>query len=173
VSDNDCRQYFESEAPTDLVAACCEPAESHSRIGAPLVSEVPVTGMPRLALLILMVLVPSLAAAPPVQRPLPAAARRRVDFQRDIKPIFTRHCFSCHGPRRQESDYRLDRARTAISGGDRKQNPIRPGKSAESPLIRFVAGLDPDTKMPPKGPRLQAGEIAILRAWTMRSRVSS
>ena len=165
MSDNDCRQYFESEAPTDLVAACCEPAESHSRIGAPLVSEVPVTGMPRLALLILMVLVPSLAAAPPVQRPLPAAARRRVDFQRDIKPIFTRHCFSCHGPRRQESDYRLDRARTAISGGDRKQNPIRPGKSAESPLIRFVAGLDPDTKMPPKGPRLQAGEIAILRAW--------
>lgn len=121
--------------------------------------------MPRLRLLVLLVITTSLAAAPPVRRPLPAAVKRRIDFQRDVRPIFTRHCFSCHGPRRQESDYRLDRARIAISGGDREQKPIRPGKSAESPLIRYVAGLDPDTKMPPKGPRLRPAEIAVLRAW--------
>ena len=28
---------------------------------------------------------------------LPAAARRPVEFTRDIQPIFERSCYSCHG----------------------------------------------------------------------------
>jgi len=105
---------------------------------------------------------PTGRAAPPS---LPPAAKGTVDFEEDIRPIFARHCLSCHGPKRQESDYRLDRARVAISGGDREQNPIRPGQGAASPLLKYVAGLDPDTKMPPKGPRLTTRQIALLRAW--------
>ncbi len=101
-------------------------------------------------------------AAPPR---LPPALKRSVDFDKDIRPIFARHCLACHGPKRQESDYRLDRARVAISGGDREQRPIRPGQGAASPLLQYVAGLDPDTKMPPKGPRLTTRQIALLRAW--------
>ena len=101
-------------------------------------------------------------AAPPR---LPPAVKRTVDFDTDIRPIFSRHCYSCHGPKRQESDYRLDRARVAISGGDREQKPIRPGRGADSPLLKYVAGLDPDTKMPPKGPRLITRQVALLRAW--------
>ncbi|MDP7273884.1 MAG: PSD1 and planctomycete cytochrome C domain-containing protein [Planctomycetaceae bacterium] len=111
----------------------------------------------------------------PVGDPLPAAAgnrpglppplKRKVDFDRDIQPLLVRHCLSCHGPKRQESDYRLDRSRIAISGGDRQQRPIRPGRSAQSPLIHYVAGTDPDTRMPPKGPGLTRAQVALLRAW--------
>jgi hypothetical protein len=39
-----------------------------------------------------------------------------------------------------------------------------PGKSAESKLIRMVAGLE-DKKMPPAGPRLTQQEITLLRSW--------
>src|SRR5262249_22982681 len=42
---------------------------------------------------------------------------------------------------------------------------IIPGKSAASPLVKFVAGLDPDVKMPPKGKALTAEEVGLLRAW--------
>lgn len=52
-----------------------------------------------------------------------------------------------------------------MEGGDDHAPDIRPGKSAESPLIQFVAGIDPDLKMPPKGDRLTAEQIGILRAW--------
>ena len=30
--------------------------------------------------------------------PLPAAADRKIDFVRDIRPIFQRSCYRCHGP---------------------------------------------------------------------------
>jgi len=121
-----------------------------------------VTGPRSLAVVILGFAVATGHTAP---RDLPPAVKRRVDFDRDVRPIFARHCFSCHGPKRQESDYRLDRARIAVSGGDLGQKPIRPGNGAASPLLRYVAGLDPDTRMPPKGPRLDRKQVAVLRAW--------
>ncbi len=115
-----------------------------------------------LGILILALAHPTGQAAPPR---LPAAAKRNVDFDQDIRPIFARHCFACHGSKRQESDYRLDRARVAISGGDRKQKPIRPGHGADSPLLLYAARVDPDNRMPPDGPGLDARELGLLRAW--------
>ena len=96
---------------------------------------------------------------------LPPAATRPVDFARDIQPLFARHCYSCHGPEKQKGQLRLDRKADALKGGDSHAPDILPGKSAESPLIRFVAGLDKDLLMPPKGERLSAEQISLLRAW--------
>jgi mono/diheme cytochrome c family protein len=99
---------------------------------------------------------------------LPSPATRTVDFAHDVRPILQEHCVGCHGPEKQKSGYRLDARDTAIKGGDSGDAAIIPGKSAESPLIQFVAGLDADKLMPPKKsdkPRLKAGEIGVLRAW--------
>ncbi len=96
---------------------------------------------------------------------LPPPASRAVDFARDIKPIFEANCFSCHGPQKQKSQFRLDRKSDALKGGDSHAPDIVPGKSAESPLIHFVAGLVPDMKMPAKGDPLTREQIALLRAW--------
>ncbi|HLQ47211.1 MAG TPA: PSD1 and planctomycete cytochrome C domain-containing protein [Planctomycetaceae bacterium] len=95
---------------------------------------------------------------------LPPAAARKIDFVKEVQPIFVAKCYSCHGPQKQESAYRLDHQPTALKGGDIGPAVI-PGKSAESPLIRYVAGVDPDIKMPPEGERLTAEQVAILRAW--------
>ncbi len=95
---------------------------------------------------------------------LPPAAGRKVDFAADVKPIFAKHYISCHGPEKQKSDYRLDVKQSALNGGA-IGGGIKPGKSDQSKLIHFVAGLDEEILMPPKGKKLTSDEISILRAW--------
>ena len=99
---------------------------------------------------------------------LPPSVQHAVDFAHDVRPILQERCFGCHGSEKQKSGYRLDARDAAIRGGDSGDAAIIPGKSADSPLIQFVAGLDADKLMPPKKsdkPRLTAGEIGVLRAW--------
>ncbi len=95
---------------------------------------------------------------------LPAVANRPVDFAKDIQPIFKSACYSCHGPEKQKSGYRLDAKSVALKGGDIGP-AIVPGNSADSPLIHYVADLVPDLLMPSKGERLSATQIGLLRAW--------
>jgi mono/diheme cytochrome c family protein len=96
---------------------------------------------------------------------LPPPAAVTVDFARDIQPIFTAHCVSCHGPEKQKSGFRLDDAHAATTGGDSRAPNIRPGDSAGSPLIHLVSGAIPEVVMPEKGDRLTSVEIGLLRAW--------
>ncbi len=96
---------------------------------------------------------------------LPPPAGRVVDFAKDIQPIFDAHCLKCHGPEKQKGGYRVDVKDAALKDGDNYAPNILPGKSAESPLIHFVAGLDPDMKMPSKGDPLTPEQIGLLRAW--------
>src|SRR4051812_25962108 len=96
---------------------------------------------------------------------LPPPAQERVDFEKEVKPIFAAHCIKCHGPEKQKGEFRLDRRESALKGGENHAPDIRPGHSAESPLIRFVSGAVPDMKMPQKGEPLTVEEIGLLRAW--------
>ncbi len=95
---------------------------------------------------------------------LPPPATRKVDFERDIRPILAANCFSCHGPKKQKSDFRLDDRMAALRGG-LEGLAIVPGKSLESELIVRVATIEPDRVMPPKGDRLTAEQVGLLRAW--------
>jgi mono/diheme cytochrome c family protein len=88
----------------------------------------------------------------------------KVDFVKDVQPIFANGCYSCHGEKKQLSGFRLDRKSDALRGGELGK-AIVPGKSSESPLVRYVSGEDKEIKMPPKGDRLTAAQVAKLRAW--------
>ena len=70
-------------------------------------------------------------------------------FDRDVRPIFEQSCFRCHGPEKPKSDFRLDNRAEALKGGDDNTNDIVPGRSDQSKLIAYVAGLDKDIQMPP------------------------
>lgn len=95
---------------------------------------------------------------------LPPAASRSVDFVTDIQPLLAANCYSCHGPERQKADVRWDVKSSVFRSGE-PEPLIVPGKSAESRVIHLVAGLAPDSLMPPKGEPLTAEEIGLLRAW--------
>ena len=84
-------------------------------------------------------------------QPLSAVSQTAtIDFTRDIRPIFADRCYSCHGPEKQKSGFRLDLKEPALAGGD-SGKVILPGKSRDSLLYRYIAGLHPEIRMPPKG----------------------
>src|SRR5438874_13642705 len=62
---------------------------------------------------------------------LPTPATRQVDFGKDIQPIFRAHCLGCHGPKKQEAEFRLYAKEIALKGGELGP-AIVPGNSAES-----------------------------------------
>jgi mono/diheme cytochrome c family protein len=119
----------------------------------------------RLCLLLLAVS-PLVRAAdgPGAPATLPPAVSRSVDYVSDVQPILAKSCYACHGPDKQRGGLRLDIKAAALKGGD-SGAVITPGRGADSLLIRYVARLDADKVMPPKGERLTAGQVAILRTW--------
>lgn len=95
---------------------------------------------------------------------LPGFAAADVDYVREVRPLLQKHCYACHGPDKQKSSLRFDVKADALKGGD-SGAAIVPGKSGESPLLHRVASTDKATRMPPRGDRLTAEEIATLRTW--------
>lgn len=89
----------------------------------------------------------------------------KVDFARDIQPIFIKRCYECHGPDQQKSDLRLDQKDAALRGGKSGTPVLLAGKSAASQLVERVTSLDPDEVMPSKGERLTPEQIGLLKAW--------
>src|SRR5690348_13948687 len=102
--------------------------------------------------------------SPPAAQKLPPPAERKIDFVKDVQPILTASCLACHGPEKQKSSYRVDVRAIAIAGGDFGE-AIKPGDSAASPFIHYVAGLDDNLRMPAEGEPLTAEQVGILRAW--------
>jgi mono/diheme cytochrome c family protein len=86
-------------------------------------------------------------------------------FEDTVRPILEKNCFSCHGPEKQKSGYRLDVKSIALTGGEGHAPNIIPGNAAASPLMKFISGADQDLIMPPKGPPLSPAEIETVRAW--------
>src|SRR5690349_5303648 len=85
---------------------------------------------------------------------LVAADQAKVDFARDVQPIFIKRCYECHGPDKQKSELRFDRKTDAFKGGKSGTPLLVAGKSAESELIKRVTSKDEDEVMPAKGERL-------------------
>src|SRR6516225_1870575 len=109
---------------------------------------------------ILLLVTVSLALA---DHKLPAAANRKIDFEKDVQPLLEQKCYACHGDDVQQSGLRLDKRQNALRGGD--YGPvIVPGDSAASKLIRRVVDGDGGLQMPPTG-ALSNDEIGMLRAW--------
>ncbi len=86
-----------------------------------------------------------------------------VTFTDDIRPIFERSCWNCHGAASQLSGLDLRTRDTAITGGARGPALV-PGRGEESRLYRVLAGLD-NPKMPMGGGAVSETEIAAVRTW--------
>jgi hypothetical protein len=92
-----------------------------------------------------------------------------VDFSRQILPILSDHCFTCHGPdeHKRKAKFRLDTKDGAFAKLRDGGRAIVPGKPAESELVRRITSGDADEQMPPpeRGKPLTAAEIDLLKRW--------
>ena len=97
-------------------------------------------------------------------KPLPAT----VDFNRDIRPIFSENCYACHGPdkNKRKDDLRLD-THDGLFSTHETRHTVLPGNPQESELFKRVTAADPDVRMPdPKSnKRLSDRQIALIRKW--------
>ncbi len=94
----------------------------------------------------------------------PRQDARKIDFARDIQPIFQQACNSCHGARSALGQLRLDLKGPAMKGGI--SGPIIiPGNSKESRLTHRILGLNDEARMPMGGDPLKHEQIELIRRW--------
>jgi ankyrin repeat protein len=93
--------------------------------------------------------------------PLLFSQPAKVNFARDVQPIFRQNCFGCHGPARQNNGLRLDRRSSVMKPGTRR---VMPGSLENSFLYQRLVGNDFGLQMPPTGP-LKPEQIQIVKAW--------
>ncbi len=98
----------------------------------------------------------------------PCTGNDRVDFNRDIRSLFSNRCLTCHGPDENEraSELRLDtEAGSRIDLGG--YAAVVPGKPDQSLLIERLTTDDEELRMPPagKGPRLTDDQVDLVRRW--------
>ncbi len=93
---------------------------------------------------------------------------RRVDFSRDIRPILSDICFTCHGPDEPQrvNDLRLDTRDGVFSERDGRR-VIVPGDTSASLLHQRITSADPEERMPPQdsGRKLTDHQIHLLTDW--------
>jgi len=91
-----------------------------------------------------------------------------VQFARDILPILSANCFTCHGPDKEprKAGLRLDSAeesRKELKTGD---HAIVPGNVKESELVARIFATDKDVMPPPSSNRkLKDKEKELLKRW--------
>ena len=97
------------------------------------------------------------------------AAPAPVDFDRDVRPILSEHCFQCHGPdqQRREADLRLD-IREGLFAVRDGTAIVAPGKPGDSELWARVSDQG-ELRMPPAEATtirpLSKRQRETIRAW--------
>lgn len=94
-----------------------------------------------------------------------ALADTKVDFVKDIQPIFAKSCLECHGPDKHKGDLRLDSKEAAMKGGT-DGVVIVAGHADKSDMYRRIT-LAPgsDDIMPNKGDPLTKAQTDLIRDW--------
>jgi hypothetical protein len=96
----------------------------------------------------------------------PAVAGAAVEFNRDIRPIFSDKCYTCHGPDpgNRKTQLRFDREASAKAdlGG---RFAIVEGDPARSEVIRRITADNKAMRMPPvySGVTLSERETSVMR----------
>ncbi len=84
-----------------------------------------------------------------------------VSFERDIVPIFRKHCLECHNESEAKADFRIDDPETVFSYVEPED------VEASAMFYDYMLSEDPDMLMPPpsKGGPLSPQELALVRVW--------
>src|SRR5262245_11433030 len=79
-------------------------------------------------------------AKPPARTPTPPASTPKLDYLRDIRPIFAANCFTCHGQddKKRQAGLRLDVREAAYGKSAVGHTAIVPGKPESSALYARI-----------------------------------
>jgi hypothetical protein len=104
-----------------------------------------------------------------VAEPPKAPPPDKINFNRQILPILSDHCYACHGPdeKKRKADLRLDTKEGAFAKLDDGSPVFVPGKASESVLIERITADEADKLMPPPkhNKPLTESEKQLLKNW--------
>ncbi|TWU09360.1 Planctomycete cytochrome C [Symmachiella macrocystis] len=98
-------------------------------------------------------------------------AAEPVDFNRDIKPIFSDRCYTCHGPdeEQRQAELRLDRREGLLATVEAGEGThvVKPGDLSNSEVFLRITSDDETLRMPPADANLDLtqGEIDLIKRW--------
>jgi hypothetical protein len=108
------------------------------------------------------------APVSPALVPAAAPVSTTPEFNRDVRPILSDNCFSCHGfdPKTRKAKLRLDTPEGATAEKDGTR-AIAPGDLAKSEAWARIVSDDPDAVMPPPAAHktLTGDQKLILKRW--------
>ena len=113
---------------------------------------------------VLSIVVTHAGCGKPISDP---TVRHAPSFTRDVRPILSKHCFSCHG---EDEDLQngLDlRELSRILAGGVSGPAVIPGNPKESLLYEMIL-LD---EMPPEDDKLISAEKELIRRWLANNRL--
>lgn len=91
-----------------------------------------------------------------------------IDFQKDIRPILSKHCFHCHGPdsENRQASLRLD-SQVGVLAQSKRGAIVKPGSLEESLLWKRVAHPKAALRMPPPSAHkdLNESQKQLLAKW--------
>lgn len=89
----------------------------------------------------------------------------KVDYITEVKPLLNKHCISCHGGVKMQSNYSLLYREEALGKGKSGKYGIIPGNASGSEFIRRLTLHDPEERMPYQKEPLSREEIRLLTKW--------
>jgi Protein of unknown function (DUF1549)/Planctomycete cytochrome C len=95
----------------------------------------------------------------------PVQAGDRVEFSRDIRPIFNQNCVSCHGGVRQKNNVSFIFREEALGVGLSGHRTIVAGNPDASELMARLVANDPENRMPYHAPALSKQQVELIRKW--------
>ena len=93
----------------------------------------------------------------------------QINFDREIQPILSEHCYACHGPDagKLKAGLRLDLKQSVFGPLESGATAVVSGNPGESELVRRIHSIDADEIMPPPdtGKPLSPAQITALEKW--------
>jgi hypothetical protein len=106
--------------------------------------------------LLYLIIAAAIAAAQPA---------RKVTYDEDVRPIFARRCFTCHGNGESRNGLSLESFAGVMKGGA-SGDLAQPGRPATSLLYQALAQeKDGIVKMPLGQAKIPEAELAVIREW--------
>jgi hypothetical protein len=95
---------------------------------------------------------------------LVSGAHGEVDFAHQVVPVLRKHCAECHMEEAKKGGFSMNTRESLLTGSE-DGAVVEPGNAADSLLMEVILSDDKSDRMPPKGPRVPADQVEILRKW--------
>ena len=93
------------------------------------------------------------------------SAEDKVDFVKQIRPVFADTCYKCHGEQKQKGKLRLDSVE-AIEKGGKDGKVLTPNDPDKSEIYKRISlPKDSDDIMPPEGDPLTKDQQDLIKRW--------